>query len=138
VDEFNTAWSCAAIFELAKALSSVNRHLESYEASKEGFQTIIRLPIPSHLLLGECIDLFLNQICKMVEEGGFSLPMLVDCVILLCNLAHIYPKQFSSQFLWLLHAYVYFTQQGSSSMENIRTFLEPNLDRLPPELDVIR
>ncbi|KAJ7349059.1 hypothetical protein DFH08DRAFT_134664 [Mycena albidolilacea] len=138
VDEFNADWSCGAIFELAKALSSLNRHLESYEASKEIFQTIIRLPIPSHLLLGECIDLFLNQICKVAEGGSFSLPMLMDCVILFRNLAHIDPEQFSSQFLWLLHAYAYFAQQGSSSMENIRTFLEPNSDHPPPELDVTR
>jgi hypothetical protein len=137
VDEFNADWSCGAIFELAKALSSLNRHLESYKALKEGFHTIIRLPIPSRLLLGECMDLFLRQICKVAEEGGFSLPMLVDCVILFRNLARIYPEQFSSQFLWLFHAYAYFAQQGSSSMENICTFLEPNSDRPPPELDVM-
>jgi tetratricopeptide (TPR) repeat protein len=65
--------------------------------------------------------------------------MLVDCVILCYNLARIYPKQFSSQFLWILHAYAYFTQQDDSpSMENIRLFLEPNLDHPPPELDVTR
>ncbi|KAJ7736505.1 hypothetical protein B0H14DRAFT_501813 [Mycena olivaceomarginata] len=45
VDEFNTDWSCAAVFALAKALSSLDCHLESYEASKEGFQTIVRLPV---------------------------------------------------------------------------------------------
>jgi hypothetical protein len=138
VNEFNADWSCGAIFELPKVLSLLNCHLESYEASKEGFQTIIRLSIPSRLPPGECIDLFLNQICKVAEGGSFSLPMLADCVILFRNLARIYPEQFSSQFLWLLHAYAYFAQQGSSSMENIRTFLEPNLDRLPPELDVTR
>ncbi|KAJ7802877.1 hypothetical protein B0H14DRAFT_3779099 [Mycena olivaceomarginata] len=139
VDEFNADWSCGAIFELAKALLSLNCHLESYEASKEGFQTIIRLPFPLHLLLGECIDLFLNQICKVAERGKFSLVMLVDCVILFHNLACIYPKQFSTQFLWLLHSYAYFTQQDDSpSMENIRIFLEPNSDHPPPELDVTR
>jgi hypothetical protein len=37
----------------------------------------------------------------VVEGGSFSLPMLVDCVILFRNLARIYPKQFSTQFLWL-------------------------------------
>ncbi|KAJ7736504.1 hypothetical protein B0H14DRAFT_501805 [Mycena olivaceomarginata] len=62
--------------------------------------------------------------------------MLADCVILFRNLARIYPKQFSFQFLWLLHAYAYFAQRGSSSMENIRTFLEPNSDRPPPKLDI--
>jgi tetratricopeptide (TPR) repeat protein len=139
VDDFNADRSCAAIFTLAKALSSLNHHLESYEASNEGFQTIIRLPIPSCLLLGECIDLFLNQICKVAEGGMFSLPMLVNCVILFCNLARIYPEQFSSQFLWLLHAYVYFAQQDDSpSMENICLFLEPKLDHPPPKLDVTR
>ncbi|KAJ7788562.1 hypothetical protein B0H14DRAFT_3162547 [Mycena olivaceomarginata] len=138
VDDFKVDWSCGAIFKLAKALSLLNHHLESYEASKEGFQTIIRLPIPPHSLWGEYIDLFLNQICKVAEGGRFSLPMLVDCVILFRNLARIYLEQFSSQFLWLLHAYVYFAQQGSSSMENIRIFLEPNSDCLPPKLDVTR
>ncbi|KAJ7349051.1 hypothetical protein DFH08DRAFT_864237 [Mycena albidolilacea] len=139
VDEVNVNWSCGAIFELANALSSLNRHLESYEASKEGFQTIISLPVPSRLLLGEDTDLFLDQICKVAEGGGFSLAMLVDCVILFCNLARIYPKQFSSQFLWFLHAYAYFAQQDDSPlMENIRLFLEPNLDRPPPKLDVTR
>ncbi|KAJ7796859.1 hypothetical protein B0H14DRAFT_2913230 [Mycena olivaceomarginata] len=139
VDEFNAGWSCAAIFELAKALLSLNHHFESYEATKEGFQTIIRLPIAPHLLLGEYIDLFLDQICKVAEGGSLSLLMLVDCVILFRNLARIYPKQFSAQFLWLLHSYAYFSQQDdSSSMENIRTFLEPNSDCPPPELDVTR
>ncbi|KAJ7754905.1 hypothetical protein B0H14DRAFT_416934 [Mycena olivaceomarginata] len=139
VDEFNTNWCCAAIFTLSKALSSVDRYVESYEASKEGFQTIIRLPIPTCLLLlGEHIDSFLNQICKVAEGGGFSLAMLVDCVILFCNLARVYPEQFSSQFLWLLHAYAYFAQQNDSPSIDIRLFLEPNLDRPPPELDVAR
>jgi hypothetical protein len=65
--------------------------------------------------------------------------MLVDCVILFHNLARIYPEQFSSRFLWLLHAYAYFTQQDDSpSMENIHLFLEPKSDLPPPELDVTR
>jgi hypothetical protein len=36
VDEFNADWSCGAIFALAKALSSLDCHLESYEASVSG------------------------------------------------------------------------------------------------------
>ncbi|KAJ7837074.1 hypothetical protein B0H14DRAFT_3141597 [Mycena olivaceomarginata] len=140
VDEFNAGWSCGAIFELAKTLSLLHRHLESYEALKEGFQTIVRLPLvfPRPPPSGEHIDSFLDQICKVVEGGRFSLVMLVDCVILFRNLARIYPKQFSTQFLWLLHSYAYFAQQDAPSMENIRLFLEPNKDRPSPRLDVTR
>ncbi|KAJ7815481.1 hypothetical protein B0H14DRAFT_1407340 [Mycena olivaceomarginata] len=140
VDESNVDWSCGAIFTLARALSSLDCHLESYTTWKEGFQTFVQLPVrflghPS----GKGIDSFLDQICTMAEGGGFSPAMLVDCVILFRNLACIYPEQFSRQFLWLLHAYAYFAQQDDSpSMENIRLFLEPNSDRPPPKLDVTR
>jgi tetratricopeptide (TPR) repeat protein len=139
VDESNVDWSLGAIFALARTLSSLDCHLESYVTWKEGFQTFVRLPVlflgcPS----GKDIDSFLNQICTVAEGGGFSLAMLVDCVILCCNLARIYPEQFSRRFLWILHAYAYFTQQDDSPLIDIRLFLEPNSDCPLPKLDVAR
>jgi hypothetical protein len=58
-------------------------------------------------------------------------------VILFCNLARIHPEEFSSQFLWLLHAYAHFSHQDDSdlSLKNLRIFLEPNSDCPPPQLD---
>ncbi|KAF7357950.1 hypothetical protein MVEN_00841600 [Mycena venus] len=69
--------------------------------------------------------------------------MLADCVDLFCNLARVYPEQLSSQFLWFLHAYAYFTPKINSlgmspAMDNIRVFLEPKWDRPPPSLDITR
>ncbi|KAJ7836314.1 hypothetical protein B0H13DRAFT_2423107 [Mycena leptocephala] len=126
-----------AFFVLANALSSFNRHLESYAAFMEGFQTTIELPVSERPLVDKDIDSFINQICKMAEEDQFSLVMLADCVILYCNLARIHPEEFSSQFLWLLHAYAHFSHQDNSdlSLKNLRIFLEPNSDCPPPWLD---
>ncbi|KAJ6594595.1 hypothetical protein B0H19DRAFT_1247254 [Mycena capillaripes] len=67
--------------------------------------------------------------------------MLADCVILFRNLARMYPDKTSSQFLSLLYAYVHFLQQNNlpemnPSTENLRMFLEPNLVRSWPTLDI--
>ncbi|KAJ7910966.1 hypothetical protein B0H13DRAFT_2011047 [Mycena leptocephala] len=66
--------------------------------------------------------------------------MLADCVILFRNLARIHPKNISTQFLWLLHAYAHFSQQddppySNCSLKNLRIFLEPNSCFPPPQLD---
>ncbi|KAF8205619.1 hypothetical protein K438DRAFT_516528 [Mycena galopus ATCC 62051] len=89
------------------------------------------------------MDLFLDQICKLAEQERFSLEMLKEWLILLTNLARIYPEEFSSQFLQLLHAYTYFTQKNNQpstgpSMERIRLFLEPIPGCPLPELDVTK
>ncbi|KAF7357939.1 Tetratricopeptide repeat family [Mycena venus] len=130
-----------SLFILAKALASLNRHLEAYEAFKAGFQTFLSLPICECPPSGKDIDSFINEICKVSEGGGFSLAMLADCVILFHNLTRICLETTSAQFLWLFHAYAYFSQQDNSPganhfMENVRIFLEPNVDRPPPELDI--
>ncbi|KAJ7855399.1 hypothetical protein B0H13DRAFT_2577891 [Mycena leptocephala] len=139
-DKFEAVQCHKALFVLANALSSSDRHLESYAAFMEGFQTAIELPVSEHPPAAKDIDSFINQICKVAEEEQFSLVMLADCVILFCNLAHIHPKNFSSQFLWLLYAYAHFSHQDAPpdsdlSLKNLRIFLEPNSDCPPPQLD---
>ncbi|KAJ7367682.1 hypothetical protein DFH08DRAFT_980308 [Mycena albidolilacea] len=44
VDDFKAVWSYGVFFELAKALSSLDHHVELYEATKEGYQAILQLP----------------------------------------------------------------------------------------------
>ncbi|KAJ7803781.1 hypothetical protein B0H14DRAFT_3776768 [Mycena olivaceomarginata] len=130
-----------APFILARVLSSLDWHLESYEAFFEGFRAILNLPVSKQQPpYGPDIDSFLDQICKVVEGGRFSLVMVEDCAILFQNLARLYPKQFSSQFLWLLHAHAYFAQQNKlvASSLTIRFFLEPNSEHLPPGLDITK
>jgi soluble lytic murein transglycosylase-like protein len=88
-----------ALFVLANALSSFDRHLDSYAAFMEGFQTAVKLPVSEYPPAAKDIDSFIDQICKVAEEDQFSLVMLADCIILFRNLARIHPKNFSSQFL---------------------------------------
>ncbi|KAF8143062.1 hypothetical protein K438DRAFT_1876785 [Mycena galopus ATCC 62051] len=142
-DEVAVMYSCKTFFILAKVLLSLDRHVESYEALKEGFDMALKFPVPLYPPSGEDIDLFLDQICTIAERGQFPLGMLEDCIILFCNLACIHPQEFSQQFLWLMHAYIYFSQQvncpGTSPfMENIQLFLEPNSSCPPPKLDFTR
>ncbi|KAJ7933989.1 hypothetical protein B0H13DRAFT_688185 [Mycena leptocephala] len=137
-DEFKAVQCRDAFLAFGNALSSVNRHLESFAAFMEGFQTAVKLPVSEHPPVEINIDSFINQICKVAEEGSFSLVMLADCIILFRNLARIHPEGFSSQFLWLLHAYAHFSHQDDSdlSLKNLRIFLEPNSDCPPPQLDI--
>ncbi|KAF7357910.1 Tetratricopeptide repeat family [Mycena venus] len=140
-DEYRAVLSCDAIFRLAEALSSVDRNLESYEASMEGFQTVLRLRFLSRRPPGRDIDSFLDQICKVAEEGTFSLGMLADCVTLFRDLARMYPQKLSFPFLQLFHAYVYLSQHNTpldsgSALETLRLFIEPTEDRPTPELDI--
>ncbi|KAJ6594604.1 hypothetical protein B0H19DRAFT_65982 [Mycena capillaripes] len=140
-DEYEAAMCRKAVFILAETFASLDQHLESYETSKEAFETFLQLPVSARCPHGNRIDSFINQICKLAEGGGFTLAMLADCVILFRNLARMYPEQTSAQFLSLLHAHVYFSQQGNvpdmnPSMENLRIFLEPNSDHPQPALDI--
>ncbi|KAF7357955.1 Tetratricopeptide repeat family [Mycena venus] len=142
-DKHNAEQCRNSLFNLAQALASLDHHLESYEAFKEGFQTFLSLPIGKYPPSGKDINSFINEICNVAEGGGFSLAMLSDSAVLFRDLTRMHPEQFSSQFLRLLHAYVYFAQQDNSSgtspsMQDIRIFLEPKLDRPPPKLDVTR
>ncbi|KAF8127751.1 hypothetical protein K438DRAFT_926125 [Mycena galopus ATCC 62051] len=142
-DKHRAVNSHHAFFVLAQVLSSLDQPVESYEASKEGFETAFRFPVSLHPPFEKDIDLFLDQICKVAERQKFSLGMLEGCVVLFRNLAGIYPEAFSKQFLWLMHAYTYFSQQvncpgASPFMENIRLFLEPNSNCPLPELDFTR
>jgi tetratricopeptide (TPR) repeat protein len=136
-DKFKAVQCRDAFLAFGNALSSVNRHLESYAAFMEGFQTAVKLPVSERPPADKDIDSFMDQICKVAEEDQFSLVMLADCIILFRNLARIHPEEFSSQFLWLLHAYAQFSHQDSFglSLKNLRIFLEPNLDCPPPQLD---
>ncbi|KAJ6594571.1 hypothetical protein B0H19DRAFT_65460 [Mycena capillaripes] len=139
-DEFKAVQARNALFILAKASASLDCHLNSYEASKEAFENILRLPVSNHPPSGKDIDSFLDQVCKVAEGGEFTLAMLANCVNLFRNLARMYPEETASQFLSLLHAHVYFSQQDNlpnmnSSMETLRVFLEPNSDCPPPKVD---
>ncbi|KAJ6594597.1 hypothetical protein B0H19DRAFT_1056859 [Mycena capillaripes] len=141
-DEFNAVRSRAALFILVEVLSSLDRDLEACKASKEAFWAISLLPMSIHPPSGTDIDSFMEQICKIAEAGGFSVAMLADCVFLFRNLARMYPEETASQFLAVLYAYVYFSQQGNppdtEPMQNLHMFLEPNSDQPPPEFDITR
>ncbi|KAJ7502530.1 hypothetical protein B0H11DRAFT_2223438 [Mycena galericulata] len=103
---YGAVMSSKAFFALAKGLTSAGRTFEAYEASKGGFQTVLKfsgsIPPPA----GQYIDSFIDHICKVAEENSFSRTMLADNVILFRDLAHHYPKELSSQFLRLLYAYI--------------------------------
>ncbi|KAJ7502533.1 hypothetical protein B0H11DRAFT_641918 [Mycena galericulata] len=134
--EYNAVISAEAFFILAKSLSSVDRHIEAYEASKEGFQLVLRFSGSIRPPAGEFIDSFIDHICKVMEEDTFSSSKLADNVILFRDLAHHYPKEFSSQFLRLLYAYVYTSGQNSPpvSMKELRIILEPDSNSPLPVL----
>ncbi|KAK7006023.1 Tetratricopeptide repeat family [Favolaschia claudopus] len=133
---------CEASFVLAKVLSCLDHPLDSYETFLEAFRTACSLPIcgydPDYW--GQYIDSFLDVICKVAEDGRLSLSMLSDCVDLFRKLACIYPKQYSSGFLRVLHAFAYHSQQqpphSYHSTEQLRLFLEPTHDAAPPALDI--
>ncbi|KAK7006011.1 Tetratricopeptide repeat family [Favolaschia claudopus] len=129
---------CEAFFFLAQVLFSLDRPLDSYEAFLEASRTACSLPIFSYdPNWGQYVNSFLKAICTVAEDGRLSLSMLADCVDLFRNLAGIYPKQFSSGFLRVLHAWAYFTQQPHShSTEQIRLFLAPSYRATPPAIDI--
>ncbi|KAK7018869.1 Tetratricopeptide repeat family [Favolaschia claudopus] len=139
-ERYEAKYVWEAFFVLSRVLSSLDRPLDSYEAFLDASRTACSLPIvgydPHHW--GEYIDSFLDVICKVAEDGRLSLSMLADCVDLFRKLACVYPKQFSSGFLRLLHAFAYYSQQPHSyhSMEQIRLFLEPTYDAPPPAIDI--
>ncbi|KAJ7633462.1 hypothetical protein DFH06DRAFT_692635 [Mycena polygramma] len=127
-DELTAVHSQMPLFMLAAALSSLGRNLEAYEASKEAFQTIITLRSPN-CSTDRDIDSFVDQICKVAEGGESSITMLRECTELFCDLAGIHPDEFSSGFLSLFYAYVYYAQQDNPpSLENLRILLEPDLE----------
>ncbi|KAJ6493833.1 hypothetical protein DFH09DRAFT_1290726 [Mycena vulgaris] len=135
-DECKAVAFSRAFFALVAALASVDRHLAAYEAAREGFQTILKFsrtlyPHPPAALV---VDTSIHQICKVAEEGGLSLVMLAENVIMFRDLARIYPE-LSSQFLRLLHAYVYLSQQHSPDLGKLRIFVEPASGLPPPLLD---
>ncbi|KAJ7475431.1 hypothetical protein B0H11DRAFT_1321251 [Mycena galericulata] len=134
--ECNAVISAEAFFILAESLASVDRHIEAYEASKEGFQLFLRFSGSIKPPASEYIDSFINHICKVAEEDTFSSTMLADNVILFRDLAHHHLEEFSSQFLRLLHAYVYISGQDSPpvSIKELRIFLEPDSNSLLPIL----
>ncbi|KAJ6594559.1 hypothetical protein B0H19DRAFT_1366402 [Mycena capillaripes] len=136
--EFKVAVHVLAVFTLAKAFSSVDRHLEAYEAWKEGFQTRINMSKTRSPPPEKDIDSFLHQMCRVAERLEFSLSMLADCVVLFGDLARVYPENFSSRFLPVLHAYLYYCEEDipQNFGRSLRIFLEPNPDRPPPELDL--
>ncbi|KAJ7502518.1 hypothetical protein B0H11DRAFT_1854697 [Mycena galericulata] len=134
--EYNAVISTVASFILAKSLDSVDQHIEAYEASKEGFQLVLRFSGSIRPPAGEYIDSFIDHICKVAEDNTFSLTMLADNMVLFRDLACHYLEEFSSQFLRLLYAYVYISGQDSppTSMKELRIFLEPDSNSPPPVL----
>ncbi|KAF7357888.1 Tetratricopeptide repeat family [Mycena venus] len=140
-DQFKSVRSRDALFTLAEVLSSVEQHLESYTVFREGFQAVLHFPVSTCPPIATDIDSFLDQICKVAEEGTFSLSMLADCVTLFRDLAYTYPKEASFQFLQLFHAYIYLLQHNThsdsgSAFETLRFFIEPTKDHPTPKLDI--
>ncbi|KAF8149226.1 hypothetical protein K438DRAFT_1866632 [Mycena galopus ATCC 62051] len=135
-DKFKIVSSWDAFFGLAKVFSCLDRPLESYESFRKGFDILRQCSGTNHLPSGANIDYFIDQICKVAESGRFSLLMLADNVALMRDLARVSPQSFSSQFLHLLHAYVYFLQPENAnlSLQNLRVFLEPVSDTESPPL----
>ncbi|KAK7006038.1 Tetratricopeptide repeat family, partial [Favolaschia claudopus] len=137
-DAFDAAQSRDAFLLLARVFSSLDRHLDSYAAFMEGFQAALRLPTPVAPPCGYNIDSFIDVICKLAEGDHLSLPMLAECIKLFRDLTRIYRKSFSNQFLRLLHAFVYVSQQSAPALSGIRRFLEPRSDSSAPELDIAK
>ncbi|KAJ7142782.1 hypothetical protein C8R44DRAFT_846614, partial [Mycena epipterygia] len=135
-----------ASFVLAAAFSSAGRTREAYQASKQGLQNLLRLTIQRISRFRRDFDSFFNHLCTMAEAEDLSVEMLADCMVLLRDLALIYPEEFSSRFVRALYAYVYIGEQAATSsigaaMKSLRLLLEHKLDtRLPmlsPSTDVI-
>ncbi|KAJ6499864.1 hypothetical protein DFH09DRAFT_1203305 [Mycena vulgaris] len=126
-DELKAVRFLRALFALAAAHASADRHLAAYEAAKEGFQTLLRFPtgyLPSETEINISID----QICKVAEGDELSLGMLADITLLFRDLARIYAEIFAFHFLRILHAYAYLRQQYPQDFTNLRLFLEPKSD----------
>ncbi|KAJ7678726.1 hypothetical protein B0H17DRAFT_103007 [Mycena rosella] len=139
-EKYNATMLSQAQFVLAKALSGVGRHLEAYNTSKEGFHSVLKFSGCINAPAGADIDGFIDQMCKLAEEDGVSLLMLADSVILFRDLSSLYMQGFSSQFLWLLYAHAYLSQQDHSpdtgiSLRNLRIFLEPDSNSPSPGLE---
>ncbi|KAJ6488367.1 hypothetical protein DFH09DRAFT_1455660 [Mycena vulgaris] len=124
-DEWKAVTFLRALFALAAAHASADRHLAAYEAAKEGFQTVLRFPKINYPPSAKTIDTFIDQLCKVAEGGEFSLGMLAENVIMFRDLARPYPPIFSTPFLHILHAYAYLRQQHPPDFSNLRLFLEP-------------
>ncbi|KAJ7782551.1 hypothetical protein DFH07DRAFT_949340 [Mycena maculata] len=138
-EEYSVVISSEAFFAMALSLSTVGRHLEAYEASKEGFRTVLKFSGFIRHPAGTFIDSFIHQICKVAEEDELSLSMLRETVLLFRDLARNYPEEFSPQFLRLLYAYMYLDEQKTSpnfsaSLKTLRIFLEPESRSPPPSL----
>ncbi|KAJ7142787.1 hypothetical protein C8R44DRAFT_924451 [Mycena epipterygia] len=125
-----------ASFVLAAAFSSAGRTREAYQASKQGLQNLLRLTIQRISRFQSDFDSFFDHLCTIAEAEDFSVEMLADCVILIRDLARIYPEEFSKRFVCVLYAYVYIGEQAATSgigptMEVLRNLLE---DSQPPLL----
>ncbi|KAK7006039.1 hypothetical protein R3P38DRAFT_3604514 [Favolaschia claudopus] len=135
---FEAAQCREAFLVLARVFASLDRHFDSYAAFMEGFQVARRLPVSVDPPSGLNIDSFIDVMCKLAEGGHLSLPMLTECMMLFRDLARIYQYTSSYQFLRLLHALVYFSQQSAPTLCNIRLFLEPGSGSSAPELDIAK
>ncbi|KAJ6499866.1 hypothetical protein DFH09DRAFT_1375915 [Mycena vulgaris] len=137
-DDYKAVKISDAFFAHAAALASDDRHVAAYEAAKEGFQTVLRFPRTDYPPPAKVIDTFIDQLCHVAEGGSLSLGMLADDMILFRDLARVYPKEYPTLFLRLLHTYVYMSQQESPDFRNLRIFLEPDNASPIPVLDSSR
>ncbi|KAK6972100.1 hypothetical protein R3P38DRAFT_2669176 [Favolaschia claudopus] len=138
-EEIEAAYCRDAFLILGQVLFSLDQHLDSYDAFEEGFQIACHIALHRHPPSEKDIDSFIGVICKMGEGGRLSIEMLEDCAILFRDLAQIHPRESSPQFLHILHAFAYYSQQDSlDRMQDIGLFLEPKSEELPPALDVTR
>ncbi|KAJ7226278.1 hypothetical protein C8J57DRAFT_1481734 [Mycena rebaudengoi] len=131
--EFQASKCAQSFFCLSAALSDAFQHHEAFLASKEGLEVVARfagaIPPPS----GSNIDAFFNNVCKMAEAGELPQDSLADAVILYGSLSHIYPREFSVQFVLILYAHACFFNHDTAAMKDLRLFLEPSDG--PPFMD---
>ncbi|KAJ7475436.1 hypothetical protein B0H11DRAFT_2281935 [Mycena galericulata] len=119
---YEAVMSSKAFFALAKGLTSAGRTFEAYEASKGGFQTVLKfsgsIPPPA----GQYIDSFIDHICKVAEENSFSRTMLADNSYLPNSSDSSMPTCYSGQ------------NSPPTSMKELRIFLEPDSNSPLPVL----
>ncbi|KAF7315957.1 Tetratricopeptide repeat family [Mycena indigotica] len=138
-DKYAARRSFAAIFRYAHTLAWAQRSGEACSVAIEAFELLTTIPLDiSHLVqVGSAIDMLMDQISIVGERGGFTFEWLARPLILFHHLAQQYAEEFSTPFLRLLHAYTYMGSldvNPNNTSHNLRVFLEPSGDNLPPLL----
>ncbi|KAJ6526941.1 hypothetical protein DFH09DRAFT_1414639 [Mycena vulgaris] len=114
-DEWRAAKCCKALFALARALSHASHYHEAHEASMESLTVLLNSSGSIRPPSGRETDMIRGQLYKMAETRILSLSILADIVILYGKLSSVYRKNFTLQFLPILHAHAYLCDQETSS-----------------------